>query len=78
MKCSLFNIDRTVQIEVDYDGSRVFQIYTENGIKNLKDVLDSNRYSRVVSAVEFLIKEKGAVSATTSCGVAVGRGRIPK
>ena len=54
MKCSLFNIDRTVQIEVDYDGSRVFQIYTENGIKNLKDVLDSNRYSRVVSAVEFL------------------------
>ena len=78
MKCSIFNIDRTVQIEVDYDGSRVFQIYTENGIKNLKDVLDSNRYSRVVSAVEFLIKEKGAVSATTSCGVTVGRGRIPK
>ena len=78
MNCSIFNIDRTVQIEVDYDGSRVFQIYTENGIKNLKDVLDSNRYSRVVSAVEFLIKEKGAVSATTSCGVTVGRGRIPK
>ena len=47
-------------------------------VHNLKDVLDSNRYSRVVSAVEFLIKEKGAVSATTSCGVTVGRGRIPK
>ena len=78
MKCSIFNIDRTVQIEVDYDGSRVFQIYTENGIKNLKDVLDSNRYSRVVSAVEFLNKEKGAESATTSCGVTVGKGRIPK
>ena len=78
MKCSIFNIDRTVQIEVDYDGSRVFQIYTENGIKNLKDVLDSNSYSRVVSAIGFLIKEKGAVSATTSCGVTVGRGRIPK
>jgi len=78
MNCSIFNIDRTVQIEVDYDGSRVFQIYTENGIKNLKDVLDSNRYSRVVSAVEFLNKEKGAESATTSCGVTVGKGRIPK
>ena len=78
MNCSIFNIDRTVQIEVDYDGSRVLQIYTENGIKNLKDVLDSNRYSRVVSAVEFLNKEKGAESATTSCGVTVGKGRIPK
>ena len=78
MNCSIFNIDRTVQIEVDYDGSRVFQIYTENGIKNLKDVLDSNRYSRVVSAIEFLNKEKGAESATTSCGVTVGKGRIPK
>jgi len=78
MNCSIFNIDRTVQIEVDYDGSRVFQIYTENGIKNLKDVLDSNRYSRVVSAVEFLNKEKGAEAATTSCGVTVGKGRIPK
>ena len=78
MICSIFNIDRTVQIEVDHDGSRVFQIYTENGIRNLKHVLDSNRYRRVVSAVEFLIKEKGAVSATTSCGVTVGRGRIPK
>jgi len=78
MKCSIFNIDRTVQIQVDYDDPRVFQIYTENGIKNLKDVLDSNSYSRVVSAIGFLIKEKGAVSATTSCGVTVGRGRIPK
>jgi len=78
MNCSIFNIDRTVQIEVDYDGSRVFQIYTENGIKNLKDVLDSNRYNRVVSAVEFLNKEKGSESATTSCGVTVGKGRIPK
>jgi len=78
MNCSIFNIDRTVQIEVDYDGSRVFQIYTENGIKNLKDVLDSNRYNRVVSAVEFLNKEKGAESAITSCGVTVGKGRIPK
>ena len=47
-------------------------------VHNLKDVLDSNRYSRVVSAVEFLNKEKGAESATTSCGLTVGKGRIPK
>lgn len=72
-----FILDGSVQITVEFDGNRAFQIWYKNarGItKEAVDLFGMRRYGNVKAAINFLMKEPAAQSATTDCGITVSRG----
>ena len=71
----LFNINGTATLTVDTDaGVRAHAIYIDGGRRSIFDVMPVERASNVKSAINYLLKEKAAVSAQTLDGLTVARG----
>lgn len=71
----LFNIDGSATLTVDTDcGVRAHAIYIDGGRRSLWDVVPAQRAANIKSAIDYLLKEKAAVSAKTLDGLTINRG----
>ena len=71
----LFNIDGSATLTVDTDsGVRAHAIYIDGGRRSLWDVVPPQRAAYVKAAIDYLLKEKAAVSAKTLDGLTINRG----
>lgn len=74
---ALFNIDKSVTVDAEVEKgckARVSHLWDTDG-NCLQDRLGVVRWMNVKATCEYLLRESGAVSATTECGVTVYRGR---
>ena len=70
-----FNIEAAVNVDAEIEKgckARVAHLWCENG-NCLQERLGVQRWANVKAAIEFLLRDDKAVSATTECGVEVFR-----
>ena len=76
MQTNYFNLDKSVNVTSESEAGNIYFLWANiNGVeKSLCDMVSIDRALNVKAVIEFMLKDKKAISCETVCGLTIYRG----